>query len=484
MITKPPESIPKGRGHRDPSRWVAVVVAGVSLATMVALSGSASMWGDEGFTAGTVRQTWADFAGDLTRIDYNMSLYYLGAKSWAEILGYSPQSLRLLSVVSVASALVFIYLLTSRLWNQRVAALAVGIAALNPFVFTIGLTARPYALLLAWSVGSWLLIVAILNRDSALSWFGYGLIAAVGLHIHLIAALVIASQAAFVLIARRPAALSILAAAAPIAGALIPTIVFNDASSAQSWGDQFTLPALNGAVVGALGGRLVGAIILLLAIAGISRPLRDRRQSLLLLWILIPTVAMLVLSPVQSFAKARYATPVIPAIAILAALGLGRVLERLRPVGVVAGGLLVVGFLSSLSPAPALRNEDFRGLARAMEGQVQEGDVIAFPNPYYRIVAEQYSLNEDAGPYPPGDAALPSEDWGTLTPRELDEIRSSGVQSREAVIRRELGDEARVWLVGLPPWLEEAEGVLSEMGYERTQVVAAEGVEARLLQSR
>lgn len=214
----------------------ALVAGTAAAAVILSRLGALSLWNDEGFTAQMVKLPWKSMLSDLTRIDYNMSLHYIVLKAWTGIWGNSETSLRLLSGLFALAALPLLYRLAQRIAGQWVATVSVVLLALNPFFLELALTARPFSMLLFWTVVATSVLVNALETGTRRWWLCYGAVAVIGLHIQLLAALVIVAHAVFTLIYQRRIHRFNLEAVYVIAlFGLVPTLIFLAPSDTLAW---------------------------------------------------------------------------------------------------------------------------------------------------------------------------------------------------------------------------------------------------------
>ena len=468
-------------------RWWNLAVSGsigLSALVMVIRLDAQGLTGDEGFTAQMVKLPWARMVSDLGRIDYNMSAHYLALKAWTEVFGTSEVALRIPSVLFALGALVLWHKLAKSVLSSRVAIVATAFLALNPFFIEVGLTARPYAMLVFWGALATLALVRALDSQTRRNWLWYAVAAVVGLHVHLMAALVIAAHAAFALFyQRRFNRYNLEAMALIVALGIVPTVMFLAPADTLSWIGPFSLPRAAVVALDVAGGGIFGAVVVALALFGIvRRPLKRRMRWLPSLLLVTPVLLILALAPLQSLFVDFYFSVIIAPLAEAAAFGLAWVMKQwetlLVPVGLVVAGL---GLAFSLATGGISSHQGWRDLPSMLAGSVMKGDVIAFPNPYYRIVAEYYSPDPSAGPYPPGGPTMPTAAWGSLRPYQLDRLTRTGGQALpEVYLPQTLGHE-RIWLVGLGNSTEQGVGQdLEANGYRLADIVTSGNSEAVL----
>lgn len=465
--------------------WTAAIAVAAATTVMILKINSVGLGGDEGFTAQMVKLPWRTMLADLTHIDYNMSAHYGLLKMWTSVFGFSEVALRLPSVIAVVVALPLLYHLVATTSGQRLAALAVIFAGLNPFVLMVGLTARPYAFLLLWSVVATLRLNVAIESQTRASWIWYGGVAVVGLHIHLMAALVIVAHATFALIRQRGLRQRHLEAAGVIIlFGVVPTALFLAPANTLAWIGPFSLQRAATTGMAVAGGGLFGALMLGLALVGTLRPPQnERRMSLLATsWLGVPTLLCLALAPFQSLFVPIYFVVITAPLAVLSALGVNRLLAT-RTTWTIPAGLALgsFGLILALTLSQVVRSPGWRELPSLLSQKVLPGDVIAFPNAYYRIVAEYYASESQAGPFPPALPTLPLANWGSLRPLQLNTLERTGGQTDHEVFEAQTVGEPRVWLVGYEDSFKRTVAEdLVEHGYRLAEVVESHQVGASL----
>jgi mannosyltransferase len=456
----------------------------ISAIVMVARLDAMSLTGDEGFTAQMVKLPWSLMVSDLARIDYNMALHYLPLKAWTTIFGTSEASLRFPSVIAVLIALPLLYKVVTKIFDTRVAALAVIILALNPFFLRYGLTARPYGFLILWAVVATTTLVAALEDPTRRRWLVYGLVAVIGIHVHLTAVLVIAAHGLYAVYHQRRVTTANLGAVAVIVAlGVIPTLRFLAPTDTLNWIDPFTIRAVTRTAYAVGGGFPTGWLILGLTAFGLIRPPQKAvARWLPAFWLVVPVAAYVALAPVQSMMIEDYFTGFAPAIAILAAIGFRRLISW-KQLATLAFALAASGvaLIISISSGGLDHSQNWRQLVPMMAGRVRPGEAVAFPNAFYRIVNMYYSADPLKGPFPPGDPVLPSSGWGTLRPYELDFIKRTGIQADHVVFEPAALAWEHIWVVGTGDEFDTA--VVEDLidhGYSQTESVSSDGVVARL----
>lgn len=463
------------------------VIGVTAVAAIVLLTrlSTLSLWGDEGFAIQEVKLPWGAIFSDLAQIDYNMSLYYIVLKAWTSIWGTSEAAARSLSSIFVLAALPLFYRLAVRIAGRRIALGSVVLLGLNPFFLELGLTARPFAMALLWGVVATLVLVRTLEEGNRRWWLAYGLLASIGLHIQLTSLLVIAAHGIFALLYQRRVNRFNLEAIGVITfTGLLPSIIFLAPPDTLAWIGPFALGTAARVALAVAGGALLAVVLLPLATYGLFRPPAPRHALTWLpaTWLTVPIALMLIIAPIQSLFVDWYFAVLVPVIALLAAMGLDRILaSREKPLVALAAVLSTAALAVTLGTTGIGERQGWREVSAMMSGRVEPSDAVAFPNAFYRIVAEYYAPSSATGPYSAGNPILPNEAWGTMTPFELDQVKRTGTQADHDVFEPEILAWDRIWLVGIGDELYLAvSSDLESHGYQEQDDVDYNGVEAHL----
>lgn len=482
-------SLSESQGGSPATVWAiaAITSALISAAVMLLYINAYSLTGDEGFTGQMVRLPWRQMLGDLASIDYNMALHYLLLKAWTGVAGDSEVALRLPSVMLAVSTLYLTFRLVRRLFDVRVASLTVILLSFNPFFLMVGLEARPFAFLMAWSVLATTLLMRALEAPSRRNWIVYGLIGVVGLHIQLLSALVIGGHALYAVASQRRVTPPNLLAAALILGlGVTPTALFLAPADTLSWVGPFHAARALRVVIDVAGGGVIGGLTLVLAAIGLVKAPRVRFSWLVRAWLLIPVLVFLALAPFQSLFVKSYFAGLLPPLALLAALGLSTVTSRFSNWAKLAA--LPIGALALVATAAQgglATGADWRGLVASLQSHIEAGEGVAFPNPFYRIVNEYYSIKSADGPFPLAEPALPNDPWGTLSPYQLDFIKRTGIQADHDVFEPDILAWGRIWVIGIGDEFDRA--VIADLvshGYGRAGTIEAGSARAVLFTNR
>jgi len=380
---------------------LALALSSVAAVAAIAFIGSRSLWIDEALTAWVAGLDGATFADVVLDHSANLGLYYLLIKAWSAI-GTSEAALRAFSALwAVATIPVFIAL-ARRLAGRRAALIGGALLAVQPFLITMAQEARVYTLVAFLATAATLAFVRAVDEPSGVRWAAYTALAVLGVYAHAYAALILLAHAASLGLLPRDRIpwRHVLSSAAGGAVLLVPLAVasLGQAGDLVSWVPGLSARLLSENVNSFTQGQipipawLRIAQLVLYAGAGVAgaaalvrgaRAAHDAdglgrwRTALVLLWAGLPAGLVLLASVVKPLLVARYLIGSLPAIVLIAAVGL----SRLRPaVGRAAVAALVassVVILSYLYSGPS--REDWRGATAYLASETGPGDQVYVP---------------------------------------------------------------------------------------------------------
>lgn len=369
------------------------LVAATALASVAGLwnLGRESLWVDEAFSVAMARMGWADFAGLVVDREVNMVAYNLVLRGWVAIAGDSEATVRLPSVLFGVASVVLLFVLARRLYGPAVATLSCLFLALNGYFVIQMQEARAGTLVVLVTLVLTLVLLHALERPSTTRFVLYGAVAGVGAYVHFFLVLVVLAHVPL-LIARRGelSPRSLVAGSAVLGVAWLPLGAFMlfgnhghvdwipPASLAEAWRVWF---ALSGRA-----GRLLAVVVLaLVLIAGLAHLAHLRRRRTdgeprggALVWsmLVVPWLVVAAMSPFRSVMVPRYFLIVLPAVAILVAVGLISIPTRAMR---LLAGLVLVG-LSARGVAlvhTGQLKEDWRGVVAHVVAEGAPADVLA-----------------------------------------------------------------------------------------------------------
>jgi mannosyltransferase len=391
--------------------------------------GRRSFWYDEAWTIATVDRPLGDALWRISHWEANQSPYYLLMTAWVR-LGDSETFLRLLSVGFWVATVPVLFVLGRRLVDARVGAVAALLYALHGFALEWAQQVRAYTMVAFAVTLATLLLVRLVERPTTGRAVAYAAVAALAAYTQFFAVLVIGAHAVSLLVLRPSAPLrrAVLVAGATLAGLLVPLGVYVLTAQGDPVG---WVPSPSRSQVAdvtqALGGRgwlqvVAYAVAGLTGLVAVWRVVRSDGRSpttwrfvLPVLWLGVPLlVTVLASATVKPLLVPRYLLLVVPAVVLVAAIGLCRLDDRrLATVGVAALALVsLAGVTDVLQRGPF---EDWRSAVGVVTAGAEPGDdVIVLPE--RAVHAVRFYSDRDGAP-----------DLTQLAPDELGEVTSDQV---------------------------------------------------------
>jgi uncharacterized membrane protein len=391
-----------GRSRVAIERWPALLTGGATLLAVVLVLhdlGDKSLWYDEAWSVGIVDRAPGDALWRISHWEVNQSPFYAVLAGWWRI-GQSETFLRLLPGAFFVLSVPAIAMLGRRLVDASVGGVASLLLACHPLVVQWGQQVRGYTMLVLLSIiATTALLWAWERPSSTRRALLYGLIAALTTYVHFYGALVVAAHALWAALQRPwPPRRSLLAAGGVYLVLVAPLLVFiatRDGDPIAWVGDTSTTEAMRRTARGLAGS---GWGVLAYGLAGlaglVATTLRhegdgdDRaRRHLPGIWLVVP-VAVVTLSTltVKPLLEVRFLICVVPAMALLAAIGVTRLP---RAVGVGLLGALV--FVSGLNVDAwyGAATEDWRGAAAIVAAADRPGTQVVIA-PWGGVFALRY----------------------------------------------------------------------------------------------
>lgn len=457
---------PAGRPWPVRPRTVAVLATLLAGALSLFHLGHKSFWLDEGYSVGHARMPWDAFWTVLTEREPNGALHALILFPWIRVAD-AEWWLRLPSALAFTAAVPALYLLAKRLFGERVGATAALLLAANGFALQFAQEVRAYSLVMFVGTLSTMLFVAFVQDGRKGQWWAWVGVSILLPWAHLFGWLVLGAQAAAALL--RGGALGRptkrLVAGFALIGALggvVLVLIATGESSGQAEGiPGFTVVRFVGVYARVAGN---AGVPLLAAFLGLGAyvawvygrallPLRPYRPTeaqwgvlLLACWLVLPPIAIAVLSPAMPLFGARYFIILVPAAVTVLALGIHTVpaVWPRRVAAVVVGGLVVAGAVGWYVRAPA---DDVRAAAGEVAADARPGDAVVFLPWFEQLPFDAYAVRDDRldGVVRP---LWPDARWGDFVPDHpdhpdaaaIDEV-VTGTDRLWLVVRDDRGDD-------------------------------------------
>jgi mannosyltransferase len=374
---------------------------------------------DEATSLYYAQMPWSTFWRSLPN-DANMTFYYLLLRQWINLVGVSDFAVRTLSIVPAVGTVALIYALGSRLFGPGVGATSAVFLTLNAFWLRFAQQARSYSLVVFLVSLSVLLYVECIERPSRKNWIYYTSVSILAVYSHAFASLVLVAQWISTFFSRprrvpwRGLVMSVSVtciASLPLAYCLVfrdignvfwirmPSLrqLFYDLAALTGYIPYLELSRVQtwAARIQRFGYVVLGLVALVKIIqmhtqASPGRSSTSWRYDLLLAWFSVPLILTILIS---LFGKPilvnYYLIIIVPALALLAALGL----SQIRPTWLLTGGFALMVFALSQSVVVYYRNfptEDFRGATAYVLTHARPRDAIIFYAPYTWIPYRHY----------------------------------------------------------------------------------------------
>jgi mannosyltransferase len=160
--------------------------------------GAPSLWFDEAASVEHSRGSISDTLTAVSEAEGSPPLYFLLLREVMQI-SRSEAALRALSLVAGVASLLLIYLLGRALLGAGTGLIAAALLALSPFALYYSQEARPYALLTALSLASCYLLLLALERPGKSRWARYALVSLAALYTHYFTVFLLLAQGIVIL---------------------------------------------------------------------------------------------------------------------------------------------------------------------------------------------------------------------------------------------------------------------------------------------
>ena len=448
--------------------------------------------------------SWRETVSRVLHLHGQSPLYYLAVKLSCDLLGVSPISLRLPSLLSGIAVVALAYPLALKLFRQPSAAvMAVAVFALNERLIYYSQNARPYSLALLFTMLSFLAYAALLEKEAPAWGLAWVLSTAGAFYAHYLFGLIAVIQLLHLVSIRGASWLR--SRTWPLAGVGLALLCLPSLPHLLSLFARRTalawLPPAGPWVELQLVGRLLDIwswlyIVPSVLLAGFSRAqvhaLLDRRRgSLVLWWFLLPLLALSTLPQlfgVRLFSE-RYLLFALPAALLtttwLMALVRPDTWRRWIPLAVVlimhfAGWYLVRPYSRARTFALHL-DQGWSRAVRALEREATSADVVVDRTGF--VEADQLALSN---PDPLLVSFIQSPVTANLSPGRSLTMIGLPRDLDDGVLRHaQLAAARRIWVIGLRPRAARATDVfLRDPSLEAVSTAAFGSVTLTLLERR
>ncbi len=358
-------------------------------------------------------QVSRDVGGTLFAVaqDVHVPGYHLLLQAWTFVFGNEIFAARMLSLTFLLAMIPMVYVLGRMVFSHKVGLYAALLVTISPFMEWYGSEARMYSMLAFMTVLHYYFFIKVYDEGKAKQWFGYILVAILGLYTHYFFGFVLLTEALFYLLYRQSfpkgsfkkfvlAAIVALAAFAPwlwYVQSLGSASNTQPALTSPSSGDVFNTYAqfLFGFQVDTLNTIIVSLwpVVVLLAFFALQKNHKITQQAVFFaLAAVIPVVAAFIISvTIRPFYLSRYLIVSLPPLLILLAWIFSIYPKRVRRVlqvalVVVTLGLLTVQVLNPQTPV----KEDYSEAVGYLNQTVTAQDVVVVAAPFTIYPTEYY----------------------------------------------------------------------------------------------
>jgi mannosyltransferase len=389
------------------------------LVTLIAIAGAClrlshlstkSLWLDEGATVALARTSWQHFGFVWWHGEANLqTIYFLLMRGWIH-LGGSEFTIRLLAAIFGIASIPLLYVVARKFTGVRSSLAATALLAFSPTHVYYSQEARSYTLAILLVMLSSLFFVRAVEGNKAKDWALWTAFGIASFYSHDFAALVLVAQAASLFFKAPPAPWRrMVLCGFLIFVAAIPGLTYVFRASPENlhfiWMPRPSAKEIWHLAMFFGGSGLKIALALTLWGAGLAAIIRARREgasedywrgTLLLLWAVLPTVILGLVSLHQPMFLQRYMIFSLPATMILAGIGVSMLRER-------HVGMILVAVLCVTSAFTTIRKyhkprEDWRGATAKVLSSATPGDAVAFFPFYTRIMLDYYAAQNPGAP--------------------------------------------------------------------------------------
>jgi mannosyltransferase len=372
--------------------------------------GSKSLWLDEGATAALARASWQHFGWVWWHGEANLqTLYFLLMRAWVHG-GQSEAWLRLPSALFGIASVPLMYVVARRLVSAGASLASSALLVFNPAHVYYSHEARSYTLTIFLVLLSSYFFVRAVEEGRRKDWALWTAFSILAFYSHDFAALVLVAQACSLWFRKTPSAMwkRVVFCGGLILVAALPGLTYVFRASSENlhfiWMPQAT-PKEIWHLAGFFGGSGVKTFLaLILWIAGLVAIASTRRLDcetfwrgmFIVLWAVLPSVITALVSLRHPIFMQRYLIFSLPAMTLLAAVGMSAL--RKTYVGVVLVVALCAASIPSILKDYHKPREDWRAASNALLSSAQSGDAVVFFPFYTRIMLDYYQTRDRQNP--------------------------------------------------------------------------------------
>jgi len=434
---------------------------------------TASIWGDEGFSAILSMKSIPEIISIVAR-DTSPPLYNITEHLWFSVFGTSEIAIRSLSFLYYSIAIFFVFKIGEYLWNKKTGFLTATLAFFNPFFFVYAFEGRMYSILTLGVTASMYFFLRLIfdKKQNNKILAGYVLATTWALYSHHFAMFALFVQGAwfaFQFLGNRKKSLVILKGFILVGILYIPWIIplYNQTKMVGGgfWLGKPSIRDLSNLIFNYLGNGIkhpFGNYALYAALAGLALRAweKDIKKNLFLVsWFLVPLVTTWAISQVFTpIFFDRYLITTIPAGMLLLGSNKRKLISNIAIV-LTLGLFLIIDFHYFTHPV----KRPFREFAQVVKENLQLGDYLInwnstshhlWETKYYGIGGPIYISGDGELPFFVGTALMGPGDIireipegatrvGAITSGPVDEVVLAGYTESGT---NQVGDLKVVWL--------------------------------------
>lgn len=392
------------------TRWLVLLLSWVAFLVRVAGLTGQSLWRDEVDTIRFSGWPLAELVGGLFRTGHNGPLYFLLMRFWRTLAGNSEFAIRYPSAAAGVLAVAVGYRLARQLGLRRGTGLLLSLLlATSPYLIWYGQEAKMYALLLVLVMAAFIAYHQALLGGRWGRWAVFVGLTSLSFYIHLLSPLMLPVYGAFALLHpgrwRRhwrgwlTSMLLLIAPYLPLAMWQMPLLIEKFHSGHPFYPLREEILILlrlytNGLARFAELPLISLYLFLLLGGVFAARPPRRLRLSLAA-WLLLPPLAVYLISLRVAVFEDRYLIYIAPAFYLLVALGLGWLGRYSRLLaGLCLGVILVMNLAGLWQQQQAPIKADMRAAAAYLAARPEPPRTIMIQIPYLQYTFDYYYPGE------------------------------------------------------------------------------------------
>jgi 4-amino-4-deoxy-L-arabinose transferase-like glycosyltransferase len=393
--------------YRKLACWGMFCLLLLAFASRVFTLTNQSLWRDEVDALRFATAPWQEVLNTFTRPGWNGPLYFFLLRGWIGLTGSSEFALRYFSLLLGVAAVALAFVLARRLARTATAFLCATFFAASPYFIWYSQEVKMYTLILACATLAIYALRRAVQTNRPLWWITFVIATTITFYSHILAALLIPVEMILTLtwgigVRRRWWWIGALASFACLTLPYLPLmlwqlpLIFQPAQTGYSFYpfDQMLIVTLNGFAAG-ISGKLPDFTLWLVGlpmlIGAFLSEAAWRDKAALLAWLLLPPLALYLVSLNRPIFTDRYLIWIGPAFYLLVALGAVALGQLWKPLGLVTT-LAVIGIAATgayFQAATPIKS-DLRGAARYFEAHHAQGDLVIFQIPYVRYTFEYY----------------------------------------------------------------------------------------------